>query len=60
MIKILKRLSKIRMNDVQVQTGVNSHITDICLNAGLTKIEEAERRKDEIQEFQISENDLKR
>ena len=46
------------MKDVQIWTAVNSHITDIYLNAGLAKIEEAERRKEENQEFQNNENIL--
>lgn len=43
---------------VQVLKGDNSHITDIFLNAGLAKIEEAEMIEDENQEFRNSENDL--
>jgi hypothetical protein len=48
------------MTGVRVMRDVNSHTPRIYPNTGLAKIEEAERREDEIQEFQNGKNDLKK
>jgi hypothetical protein len=43
---------------VLILRGVNSHITDIFLNAGLSKIEEVARKGDENQECWNNKNNL--
>jgi len=60
LVKTLRVLPQIGITIVQGMRGVNSHSPHIYLNAGLAKIEEAERKEDENQEFHNGENDLKK
>ena len=60
MVKTLRVLPQIGITDVQGMIGVNSHTPHIYPNAGLAKIEEAERREGENLEFHNGGNDLKK